>query len=111
MHANLWQMLLFAIAGWINEHQQVKLEFALEQLRVYTELTNGKRLWLNDNQRCRLAAKGKKLGFSSLRELVTSVTPETIMRWHREAPYRERQPSYYTAQILDCLLPSRLTFV
>ncbi len=79
-----WQMLLFTIAGWFNEYQQVKLEFALEQLRVYKELTGGKRLRLNDDQRRRLAAKGKKLGLSRLRELVTMVTPETIMRWHRE---------------------------
>ncbi len=32
-----WQMLLFAIAGWLNQYQQIKLEFALEQFRVYKE--------------------------------------------------------------------------
>jgi len=84
MITTLWQLLLFAIAGWINQHQQVKLEFALEQIRVYKELTGGKRLRLNDDQRRRLAAKGKKLGLSGLRALVTMVTPETIMRWHHE---------------------------
>ncbi len=84
-----WQMLLFRIAGWLNEYQQVKLEFALEQLRVYKELTGGKRLRLSDDQRRRLAAKGKKLGLSGLRELVTMVTPQTIMRWHRELVARQ----------------------
>ena len=44
----------------------------------------GKRLRLNDEQRRRLAAKGRRLGLSGLRELVTMVAPETIMRWHRE---------------------------
>ena len=78
------EMLLMAIAGWMNQHQQLRLEFALEQIRVYQELTGGKRLRLNDDQRRRLAAKGKRLGLSGLRELVTLVTPETIMRWHRE---------------------------
>jgi thioredoxin reductase (NADPH) len=38
------EMLLLAIAGWINQHQQLKLEFALEQIRVYQELTGGKRV-------------------------------------------------------------------
>ena len=75
MHLNLWQLLLFVIAGWLNGHKHAKLEFTLEQLRVYGELTEGKRLRLNDNQRCRLAAKGKVLGISGLRELVTMVTP------------------------------------
>ena len=78
------QMLLIAIAGWINQDKHLKLEFALEQVRVFRELTEGNRLRLNDDQRRRLAVKGKKLGLSGLRELVTLVTPETIMRWHRE---------------------------
>jgi putative transposase len=69
------QMLLVAIAGWINERQRLQLEFALEQVRVFKELTGGKRLRLNDDQRRRLAAKGKKLGLSGLRELVALVTP------------------------------------
>ena len=56
------KMLLIAVAGWFNEHQHAKLEFALEQLRVYKELSGGKRLRLSDDQRRRLAAKGKKLG-------------------------------------------------
>ncbi len=78
------QMFLIAIAGWINQHQRLQLEFALEQVRVFQELNGGKRLRLNDDQRRRLAAKGKKLGLSGLRELITLVTPETIMRWHRD---------------------------
>ncbi len=60
------------------------IEFALEQVRVFQELNGGKRLRLNDDQRRRLAAKGKKLGLSGLRELITLVTPATIMRWHRD---------------------------
>ncbi len=43
-----------------------------------------KRLLLNDNQRRRLAVKGKALGRKALRELTTIVTPDTILRWHRE---------------------------
>ena len=84
MRTTPWQMLLFAMAGWINRYQQAKLEFCLEQIRTYKQLHGGKPLRLNDDQRRRLAAKGKELGLSGLRELVTLVTPETIMRWHRE---------------------------
>ena len=38
---------------------------------------------LNDNQRCRLAAKGKGLGRKLLGEICTIVTPDTILRWRR----------------------------
>ena len=84
MISNLWQLILISIVGWFNEQQRLKLEFTLEQLEVYKDLTGDKRLRLNDDHRCRLAVKDRKLGLSGLRELVTMVTPETIMRWHRE---------------------------
>ena len=78
------RMLLFAIAGWLNEEQRGKIDFLQEQIRVFQELHGGKRLRLNDHQRRRLAAKGKRLGRRVLGSLVTIVTPETILRWHRE---------------------------
>lgn len=43
-----------------------------------------KRILLNDDQRRLLAVKGKALGRKALRELTTIVTPDTILRWHRE---------------------------
>lgn len=39
---------------------------------------------LHDDQRCLLAVKGKALGRKVLRGLTTIVTPDTILRWHRE---------------------------
>ena len=44
----------------------------------------GQRLRLSDEQRRRLAAKGKELGRKLLAEVATLVTPDTILRWHRE---------------------------
>ena len=38
---------------------------------------------LNDDQRRRLAVKGKVLGREALSNIATIVTPDTIMRWHR----------------------------
>ncbi|QDU92390.1 Integrase core domain protein [Lignipirellula cremea] len=43
-----------------------------------------KRISLTDDQRRILAVKGKALGRKTLRELTTIVTPDTILRWHRE---------------------------
>ena len=38
---------------------------------------------LTDDQRRRLAAKGKPLGRRILRNIATIVTPDTILAWHR----------------------------
>src|SRR3954453_10336508 len=45
---------------------------------------NERRLRLTDNQRRRLAAKAKGLGRKLLADLATIVTPETLLRWHRQ---------------------------
>ena len=42
-----------------------------------------KRILLNDDQRRRLAVKGKILGRKMLEEVGTLFTPDTILRWHR----------------------------
>jgi hypothetical protein len=39
---------------------------------------------LTDDQRPRLAAKGKPLGRKVLRQIATIVTPDTILAWHRK---------------------------
>jgi transposase InsO family protein len=80
----LIRMLFLAIAGWLNEEQRQRIEFLQEQIRVLQELQGGRRLRFNDDQRRRLAARGKLLGRSVLRELGPIVTPDTILRWHRE---------------------------
>jgi sugar lactone lactonase YvrE len=60
MHSNLqpWQILLAALAGWVNRHQQHVIEYLQEENRVLKEQLGGKRLRLTDNQRRRLAVKG-----------------------------------------------------
>lgn len=41
-----------------------------------------------------LAVQGKALGRQTLRELITIVTPETILRWHRELVARKWDHSH-----------------
>jgi putative transposase len=52
--------------------------------RSSKEKLGKKRILLDDDQRRRLAVKGKILGRKMLQEVVTIVTPDTILRWHRE---------------------------
>jgi putative transposase len=77
------RVLLVTLAGWINRHQQHGIEYWLEENRVLREPVTGRRLRLTDDQRRRLAAKGRRLGRQVLRQVATIVTPDTILRWHR----------------------------
>ncbi len=77
------RFLFVALAGWVNHRQQEVLEYLIEENRVLKEQGHGRRLRLTDDQRRRLAARGKRLGRHGLSQVATIVTPETILRWHR----------------------------
>ena len=79
-----WQLLLTIVAGWINEKQQQQLEYFRTESQVLKEKFGKKRILLNDDQRRRLAVKGKILGRKVLDEIGTLFTPDTILRWHRQ---------------------------
>ena len=83
-----WQLLLLILAGWINNRQQEVIDYLLTENRVLREKLGKNRILLNDDQRRRLAVKGKILGRQMLEQIATIVTPETILRWHRELAAR-----------------------
>ncbi len=78
-----WQLLLIGLAGWANRQQQEVIEYLQTENQVLKETHGRKRIRFNDDQRRRLAAKGKILGRKVLGDIGTIVTPDTIMRWHR----------------------------
>ncbi len=53
------QLLVFIIAGWINRHQQEVIEYLRTENQVLKEHIGKKRILLSDEQRRRLAVKGK----------------------------------------------------
>ncbi|MGK0224455.1 MAG: hypothetical protein ACI9ON_003708 [Limisphaerales bacterium] len=53
------QILATMIAGWLNEQQQLAIEYLKEENRVLREQLGDKRILLNDNQRRSSAVKGK----------------------------------------------------
>jgi putative transposase len=57
-----WQLLLVVLAGWINQNQQQVVEFQNAQIQVLLNRLGKKRLLLSDDERRRLAVKGKVLG-------------------------------------------------
>src|SRR5919106_5024864 len=78
-----FRFVLVAVAGWMNQRQLQAIEYLREENRVLREQLGERRLRLNDDQRRRLAAKARGLGRKLLTEVATIVTPETLLRWHR----------------------------
>nr|NIM19731.1 hypothetical protein [Candidatus Latescibacterota bacterium]NIM65477.1 hypothetical protein [Candidatus Latescibacterota bacterium]NIO28505.1 hypothetical protein [Candidatus Latescibacterota bacterium]NIO56129.1 hypothetical protein [Candidatus Latescibacterota bacterium] len=79
-----WQLFLLGLSGWVNRHQQQAIEYLITENQILKERLGKKRILLNDDQRRRLAVKGKMLGRKLLSEIATIVTPDTILRWHRQ---------------------------
>ena len=67
----------------MNRQQPEVIDYLREENRVLREQLGGRRLRLADNQRRRLAVKGKALGRKLLGEIAGIVTPDTILRWYR----------------------------
>jgi putative transposase len=78
------QFLMLIFAGWVNRHQQDVIEYLQEENRALREQLGGKRLRFTDQQRRRLAVKAKQVGRRGLFEIETLVTPDTLLRWHRQ---------------------------
>ncbi|MCZ6652290.1 MAG: hypothetical protein O7D91_04605 [Planctomycetota bacterium] len=68
----------------MNREPSALIEYLEEENLVLRELLGDKRQRLNDDQRRRLAAKGKRLGRKLLSTCCRIVTPDTILRWHRK---------------------------
>jgi putative transposase len=79
-----WHLLLLILAAWINRRQQDAVEHLLTENRVLREKLGKSRILLNDDQRRRLAVKGRILGRKMLEHLANIANPDTILRWHRE---------------------------
>ena len=74
-------LLLFS--GWVNRQQQAVIDYLLEENRVLRAAHGPRRLRLTDDQRRRLAVKGRVIGRRHLAAVAGIVTPDTILRWYR----------------------------
>ena len=71
------------LAAWVHREQQELIEYLRCENQVLKEKLGKQRILLNDDQRRRLAVKGKVLGRKRLAEIGTLFSPDTILRWHR----------------------------
>jgi transposase InsO family protein len=79
-----WKKMLAWATGRIDDSLRQKLEFVLEENRVYRALLerHSPHWRLEDSERKALAEKGRPLG-KLLAEVITMVQPETLLKWHR----------------------------
>ena len=78
-----WQFYFIVLSGWVHRQQDEVIAYLRTENQVLKEKLGKKRILLNDDQRRRLAVKGKVLGRKRLQEVGTLFTPDTILRWHR----------------------------
>ena len=81
---NPWQLYIGILVGWVSRQQQEAIDYLRTENQVLKEKLGKKCILLNDDQRRRLAVKGKVLGRKRLEEVGTLFTPDTILRWHRK---------------------------
>ena len=74
---------LLVFSGWVSRQQQAVIDYLLEENRILRPAHGARRLRLTDDQRRRLAVKGKVLGRRRLAAVAGIVTPDTILRWFR----------------------------
>jgi putative transposase len=78
------QYVIAASALWLNRQQQEVIDYLKEENRLLKQKLGDRKLHFTDAERRRLAARAKLLGRKILAQLDTLVTPDTLLRWHRE---------------------------
>ena len=78
------QLLVVSLLGWLQREQHDIIHYLREENRVLRAQLQNQRLRLTDDDRRRLAFRGAALGRRLLAEVATVVTPDTILRWHRQ---------------------------
>jgi putative transposase len=81
--------LLMIFAGWVNRQQLIVIAYLKAENGMLRKRLKGRRLCFTDAERALLARKAQAVGRKALRELDTIVTPDTLLRWHRQLITRQ----------------------
>jgi putative transposase len=77
------RLFVMAVAGWWADQRQQAVADLVDENRILRAHLRG-RVRLTDEERRRLAVHGHRLGRRRLGQVATIVTPDTILRWHRQ---------------------------
>ena len=78
------QYLIATLALWLNRQQQEVIDYLKEENRLLKAKLGDRKIQFTDAERRRLAIRAKPIGRKLLSQLATLVTPDTLLRWHRE---------------------------
>ena len=89
MFIHPFHLVLSAPTHWANREQAAIIDYLREENRVLRDRLGPRRLRFTDAERRRLAAKAKLVCRRVLREIGSLVTPDTLLRWHRQLVARK----------------------
>jgi hypothetical protein len=72
------------LAGWLDRQEREVISYLIAENGILRQQLRGQRLRLTDHDRRQLAARAYRLGRRVLRKVATLVTPDTLLRWHRQ---------------------------
>jgi putative transposase len=76
--------IVFLLAGWISRQHVIVIEYLKAENRMLRKRLNGRSLRFSDQERALLARRAFGIPRNVLLELGTIVTPDTLLRWHRQ---------------------------
>ena len=82
-------MLLLVLTSWLERREREAIAYLIEENRLLRRQLGGRRLRFTDDERRRLAVRAHRLGRQALRDIATIVTPDTLLRWHRQLVARK----------------------
>ena len=82
-------MVLAVVTGWLDRREREAVAYLMEENRILRRQLRGQRLQFTDHDRRRLAVRGHQVGRQVLRQIASVVTPDTILRWHRQLIVRK----------------------
>jgi hypothetical protein len=77
-------LFIASLVGWLQREQHEIIQYLREENRVLKAQLRNQGLQLTDDDRRRVAVVGGRLGRRILTQVATIVTPDTILRWHRQ---------------------------
>ena len=83
------QIVLLVLTGWLERREREAIAYLIEENRLLRRQLGERRLRLTDDDRRRLAVRAFRVGRRMLREIATIVTPDTLLRWHRQLVARK----------------------
>ena len=92
------RLLLLTVSGCLDRREREALAYLIEENRLLRKQLGRWRLRFTDDDRRRLAMRAHRIGRKALCDLATIVTPDTLLRWHRQLVARKwthsrRQPA------------------